>query len=688
MNGPGTQPHFWNVPYQRNPFFTGGEETLTHLYRALQTERAAALSQPHGISGLGGIGKTHIALEYAYRYQCDYQALLWVRADSASTLTSEYVALAHLLGLPERDEQDQRIVVEAMLRWFRQNTHWLLILDNIDSLATAEPFIPKAPRGHILFTTRARAFSSIAQRVEVKEMDSDTGALLLLRRASLLPLQTRLEVAHHEDCNVAREISEALGGLPLALDQAGAYIKETPSTLQAYLDLYQRRRQELLCTRGQFHEDHPDAVATTWSLSFEKVEQMSSIAADLLRCCAFPSSDAIPEEMFIGTASKLGPELKMLEQNPLAFDHVISILQRYSLVRRIPDQGLITIHRLVQTVLKDTMTLEQQRQWAEQTLRVINHLFPEAKPAMWQQCQRYLSHVEVCATLIDHYHFAFLEARQLLTKAGSYLEARGQYKQAEFLFRQALEINEKTLSPDNKLVAESLDHLSWVIWRQSKFGEAEALYKRALSIRERIFGRDHPETAQSYDNLAGLYREQQGKDAQSEELQKQAIEIFEHTLGDHTRTAVALDNLGWLYTIQGKYTEGEACFRRALAMNEKVNSEMHLATAGDLFSLGWVLSKLNRDEEAEAFYQRALRIREELVGSEHPDTAQVLQVLGVLYRKQGKLKEAGEFLELAVSIYKKVIGLNNPNTAQAILRLGLIYSDQEKYRQVLNDNIK
>src|SRR5262249_17333825 len=142
----------WNVPYRRNPYFTGREDVLSQLYRTLHTENIVALSHPQGISGLGGIGKTQLALEYAYRYSTEYQAVLWVRADSMATLTSSFVELAHVLELPERHEQGQEIIVQAVLRWLRLHTHWLLIYDNIDDISTIELFLPKAGSGHIIFT--------------------------------------------------------------------------------------------------------------------------------------------------------------------------------------------------------------------------------------------------------------------------------------------------------------------------------------------------------------------------------------------------------------------------------------------------------------------------------------------------------------------------------------------------------
>src|SRR5713226_8419895 len=188
-------PPVWNVPYPRNPFFLGRDDELRQLRSHLQAGQATALSQPQAISGLGGIGKTQLALEYAYQYHQDYQAVLWARAESTEALVSSYVALASLLRLPEREAREQDIMVQAVKTWLQAHSKWLLILDNADELALVPDFLPSAFGGHLLLTTRAASTGRLAHRLEIETLLPQQGAVFLLRRAGLIEPDASLEQA-------------------------------------------------------------------------------------------------------------------------------------------------------------------------------------------------------------------------------------------------------------------------------------------------------------------------------------------------------------------------------------------------------------------------------------------------------------------------------------------------------------
>src|SRR6266516_4467391 len=251
-------------------------------------------------------GKTQTAVEYAFRYRDNYDPILWVKAESLESINSDFVTIAHLLNLPEKQEQEQHLIIEAGKRWFKNHDGWLLILDNADDLEMVRSFIPTDGQGYILLTTRAQATRRIARRIEIEEMNVEEGALFLLRRATIIDSDATLDAASTPDRTTAKEISQTMDGLPLALDQAGAYIEETQWSLTEYLRLFQIRKEELLQRRGKLTTDHPESVGTTWSLAFEKVQQANPAAADLLRLCTFLDPDIIQEEIITIGASELG----------------------------------------------------------------------------------------------------------------------------------------------------------------------------------------------------------------------------------------------------------------------------------------------------------------------------------------------------------------------------------------------
>ncbi len=466
----------WNIPYRRNPFFTGREYLITHLHDYLHATKATTLTQAQAISGLGGIGKTQIAIEYAYRCRDDYRAVLWARAATRDTLIADFQAIAAMLDLPEQKVADQSMVIAAVKRWLISHSGWLLILDNADDVEMASDFLPLGGDGHILLTTRAQAVGSIANSIEVEKMESAEGMLLLLRRARILVSDGLLNQATEADRERAKAIFVALDGLPLALDQAGAYIEETNCGLSGYLDLFRTRRRELLKRRSKLPTDHPEPIATTWSLSFQRVEQINLGAADLLRFCTFLDPDGIPEEIITENPSVLGQVLQSVVSDVFKLNEAIETLRTFSFIRRNPDTKLLSLHRLVQAVFKDGMDKKTQRLWAVRAVRAVNAAFPEVTYANWTRCQQCLPHALICAEYIDQYRLYFPEAARLLNQAGEYLQDHAQYAQAEPYLQRALAIKEKVLGPEHPETATTIDKLAILYRAQGKYTQAEPLY--------------------------------------------------------------------------------------------------------------------------------------------------------------------------------------------------------------------
>jgi hypothetical protein len=299
-----------------------------------------------------------------------------------------------------------------------------------------------------------------------------------------------------------------MDGLPLALDQAGAYIEETGCGLATYLDLYRTDREKLLGRRGLRQLDHPESVAATWRQAFLNVEQSDPAAADLLRLCAFLAPDPIPETILTRGAPALGPALGPVV-NSLAFNFTLDVVRRHSLLYRDPDTRTLTIHRLVQAVLKDNMDEQSQREWVERAVRAVGAAFPDLESEHWSRCREYLPHALACAALIEHYRLTFPEAAQLLTHAGVYLRIYAQFDQAEPLLQQALTICEHALEPGHPDIAASLNNLAVLYNDQGKYEQAKPLFQRSLAIFEKKLGPEHPYTIETRRAYADLLEKMQ-----------------------------------------------------------------------------------------------------------------------------------------------------------------------------------
>jgi tetratricopeptide (TPR) repeat protein len=650
-----------NVPYVRNPYFTGRETVLQNLHEALSRDSATALTQGQAISGLGGIGKTQTAVEYTYRFRSEYRFIFWTRADTEVALQAGCVEIAKLLDLPEKAATNPADTVQAVKHWLEHTSEWLLVFDNADAPELLKAYYPRNPKGHILLTSRAQLFDmlGIARPLALEKMDPEEALSFLYTRTE------RIESDPAEKNAVARLAAE-LGYLPLALEQAAAYITAKTARFQDYLASYLKQRLALLNKAQPKTGEYPASVASTWALNFQEVEQ-DPVAADILRVSAFLSPDAIPLELLSSGASQLGPVLAGTladSEDPLALNEALEPLTRYSLIRRDIDAQTYSIHRMVQEVVKDQLGGARQAQWAERTVRAVAQSFPEVNYQTWTRCERYIPHVLLCAAQIDRLSMTFSEARNLLNQAGKYFYQRGQYKEAEPLWNSALAMCERVLGPEHPNTLTSLNNLAALYRSQGKYEQAEPLYQRALAGRQRVLGPEHPNTLNIVNNLANLYQNQ-GKYEQAEPLYQRALTTYERVLGpEHPDTAQCLNNLAELYRNQGKYEQAEPLYQRALATRERVLGPEHPDISQTLYNLANLYSDQDKDEQAEPLYQRALAIDEKVYGQDHPEVATDLNSLAILYSDQGRYEQAEPLYQQALAIREQVFGSDHPLTTQ------------------------
>lgn len=494
---PRSRPAIWNVP-PYNPFFIDREGMLEQLYEALK-HGEAGLVHPQVINGLGGIGKTQIAVAYAYLHSHSYEAVLWVNASEHQTLVSDVAHLAGLLklNLSRADKQNPQKLITALKQWLEDHSNWLLIIDNIEDPNIVKDFIPQVGNGHVLLTAQTQATGTITSSCRLVELAPEYGALFLLRRAKIIGKDATLDDATAIQLTEALKISLTLGNLPLALEQAGAYIEETAVGMACYLNSYKRFRSEFLGARGDFALDHSEPVATTWSHAFEKVRQADPAAYELLIFCSFLYPDAIPEEIITTGTFEFGPAFQQLANNPLKKDRAIAELRKYSLLDRDAVTRTLSMHPLVQAVLQDQMSTLAQRQWAERAVLAVYRTFldsytPASDSHMWQHTQRYFPHVHTCAFLIEKWDMAFKEAAHLLYHMSDRLQTHVSTSQAESLIRKLLSTRRirEEMQFEEPHVTNVLEKYTFLLQKIHQGGEITDLKPHADTLKAP--SPDHP----------------------------------------------------------------------------------------------------------------------------------------------------------------------------------------------------
>ena len=681
----GLSPH-WLVPFPRNPFFTGRAAILEALHAQLGVKQAVALTQSAALHGLGGVGKTQVALEYAYRYALEYSAVFWIRTETIESIFSSLLHIAEVLQLPERNDRDEERVVGAVQRWLATRDQWLLIWDNVEDLALLDRFLPATRSGAILVTTRSQTLGTYAWGMDLLPMEHEEGINFLLRRAKMLVFGATLEQTHQlaEQMPLqyknAVELVTALGGLPLALDQAGAYIEETGCGLSDYLQRYAEQHVYLLDRRGTSGQYHPLSVTTTFRLSRERIEQEHQAAANVLHVCALLHAEAIPEELFLAGASYLGPELASLATNLSQFDQALGTLRNLSLIQRQPATHTVSLHRLVQAVLREQMDEQAQNIWLTRVTAALNAVFPEVSQETWESCERLLPHVLACEATIQEQEEDQTLA-EVLQKAANYLRARAQFKQAEPLYIRVMHIRERTWGQQHLLVASACHNLANLYYDQGKYEQAEALYLRVLHVREQILGPEHLEVTIPLGGLGRLYWSQ-GKYKQAELLLLKSLHIRERILEpQNPLIGTGLNNLAILYMEQGKPEQAEPLFERALQAWEQAYGPEDSHVAASFNNLAILAAEQGKYERAELLYQNALSIQEKTLGVEHPEIAHPLNGLADIYTEQGKYEQAEPLYQQALTVREKALGTTHPLVAQILHGLANLYAQQGQCAQ-------
>ena len=438
----------------------------------------AALTQAQALHGLGGVGKTRVATEYARRYRERYDVVWWVRAENPLTLLGDYAALADALVLPDREEREQDARAAAVTAWLESHARWLLMFDNAPSPDAVRGVMPHGRSGHVLITSRQHGgWRGIADPVEIDVWSREESLSFLSQRTG------------EGDVAAAMAVAEALGDLPLALEQAAAYV----DSVQISLAGYHRRLQSqapTLFERGR-PADYEHTIATTWELALGQLGQDPGCAA-LMFCCAFLAPERIPRELFLSEAIADGTFTG--EGGELALDNAISRVLAFSLLTA--DEAMLSVHRLVQQVIRNRLA-DHRDQWLTTAQELLTEQFPSDgdDPRTWARCERFLPHaVASCGHTTE---IASAETAELLSRVGRYLLARGDYRAATTVCERTLHVEQALLGAEDPNTLTSGNNLAYAYQAAGRLVEAISLYEDTLSARVRVLGPEHPDTLTS-----------------------------------------------------------------------------------------------------------------------------------------------------------------------------------------------
>jgi len=705
LAAPTPQPKFpiFNIPHHRNPNFTGRVQLLDDLRAALTANQIVAVTQSQAIHGLGGVGKTQLAVEYAYRYASDYDLVWWLRAEIPATLASDYAQLAQPLNLRDKDAQDQRIVIDAVRAHLLRAENWLLIFDNANASDEIRAYLPPSNAGSVIITSRNQAWRGVANSLPIREMPRADAVNFLFKRTGadvIASRPERVEGSLLAMTDAAEKLADELGNLPLALEQAGAFIEASKESFEKYLGIFKTHRAQLLGKHPP--ADYAATVATTWEISFGAVEKESLAAAQLLNLLAFFAPDDIPMDVIaksVGATLVVAPnaaegrgqapplqvrvpaELSAAFADALKFDEtVIAPLLRYSLIERRGAE--FSIHRLVQAVIRERLTDDEKKKCAGAATQIVGDAFPSgditSAPETWQQCAGLFPHALATAGYAAALNESPEASAYLFNQAGLYLKVRAQFAESRQLYERALGSYEMALGPNHSNVAAAVNNLGGVLKDLGDLADARKHYERALAIGESNFGANHSQVAIGVNNLGLVLRSLGDLDGARKHFER-ALKIDEASFGpNHPNVARDVNNLGSVLGALGDLAGASKHFEHAIGIWEKSLGSEHPQVASGVNNLGGVLQALGDFDGARKNFERALKIRETVFGPNHPDVAISIWWLGTLAQLSGDVINARKHFERALKIFTEFLGKNHPNTVTVQENLEMLKAKSKK----------
>src|SRR5579862_1107655 len=682
---PRTVPEYWNMP-PRNADFTGRAAGLEQLRDNL-TAGGRAVVTAQALYGLGGVGKTQLALEYAYRFQADYDLAWWVPAERTDQIVSSLAELAGRLGISvsENVTEAAKAVLESLRRG-RSSTRWLLIFDNAEDPKELEPFLP-AGGGHVLITSRNQTWSHLAEPLEIDVFHRQESITHLL-----------LHVPDLDEADADR-VAAALGDLPLAIEQAGAWLEQTGMQAEEYLEQLQAHAPRVLAM-GEV-ANYPQSVITAWNMSIDRLRGRSPAAARLLQLCAFFSSG--PISMILLYSDEMINALLPYDDSlteKLVLGRVIREISRLALIKVDQGNNSIQIHRLVQAVIRSQMTDEEQEAACHEIHEILVGARPRRgetdDPGNWERYDIIWPHLETSRA--DE--CTKENTRQLLTDHVRFLWKRGEYEAGLQLARNLETRWEQQLGPDHRQTLYLRFHIANLLRSQGKFSEARDIDANVLSKQREVLPPDHPHTLMTAGSLAADLRAV-GEFQLALERDQDTYDRFKDQYGaEHSRTLAAANNLAVSLRLVGDCFAARAIDQETLELRRRVLGRDHPDSLYSEANLARDIREAGLFPESVTMLRQTLGSYQRVLGDDLPDTLRTAKSLAVSLRKAGAQREALRLTEETYDRYRARYGQDEPDVLACALNLAcdhsalnnklrarqLVGTVQEAYRRSLGES--